>query len=183
MGVSMGGGIAASFVATFPQLVDDTVVLIASAGLMESTDLSRTAKFMSSPLVQSVASSVLVRNYLQRLADSSNTATNDSDPVAEIVRIQSAHLSGYNAALSSSLRDGPIRGLASAFSSNAFRGRKVLIIHGTNDRTVPYKYAAKIQSLLPEGSISKLVTIENGGHDLTLTAPQPILDAFDVLIS
>lgn len=30
-----GGGIAASFTANFPELVDDAVVLIASAGLME----------------------------------------------------------------------------------------------------------------------------------------------------
>ncbi|KAG5640116.1 hypothetical protein DXG03_001052 [Asterophora parasitica] len=34
-GVSMGGGIATAFVAQFPQLADDNVVLIASAGLME----------------------------------------------------------------------------------------------------------------------------------------------------
>ncbi|KAG6836090.1 hypothetical protein H0H93_011502, partial [Arthromyces matolae] len=34
-GVSMGGGIAMAFTSQFPQLVDDKVVLIASAGLMQ----------------------------------------------------------------------------------------------------------------------------------------------------
>ncbi|KAG6871508.1 hypothetical protein C0993_003212, partial [Termitomyces sp. T159_Od127] len=34
-GVSMGGGIAMAFTAQFPHLVDDKVVLIASAGVME----------------------------------------------------------------------------------------------------------------------------------------------------
>lgn len=50
---------------------------------------------------------------------------------------------------------------------------------GTKDRTVPYKYAAKIQSLLPPGSESELVTVEGAGHDLTVTEPQVILSAFD----
>ena len=61
VGVSMGGGIAAAFTAQFPPLVNDKVVLIASAGLMETSDISRTAKFMSSPLIQTLASSTPVR--------------------------------------------------------------------------------------------------------------------------
>ena len=35
IGVSMGGAIAAAFTAQFPYLVDESVGLIASAGLME----------------------------------------------------------------------------------------------------------------------------------------------------
>ena len=37
---------------------------------------------------------------------------------------------------------------------------------GTADKTVPYKYAAKIQALVPQ---AKLVTIVDGGHDITVT--------------
>ena len=75
--LSMGGGIAAAFTDQFPHLVDEGVGLIASAGLMEvrwsdyhfiraqfnlffwqqSSEISRTAKFMSSPLVQTLAAS------------------------------------------------------------------------------------------------------------------------------
>jgi len=51
------------------------------------------------------------------------------DEMCQIVRLQSAHLSGYNAAISSSLRDGPIRGPALMFSSSGFDGKKVLLIH------------------------------------------------------
>ena len=61
VGVSMGGGIAAAFTAQFPHLVNDKVVLITSARLMETSDISRTAKFMSSPLIQTLASSTPVR--------------------------------------------------------------------------------------------------------------------------
>ncbi|KAG6872894.1 hypothetical protein C0992_009271 [Termitomyces sp. T32_za158] len=124
-GVSMGGGIAMAFTAQFPHLVDDKVVLIASAGVMEK--------------------------YLQRLATKNYTSAASAeakkeDPVTEvcppssnliehllnsrqIVRLQSAHLTGYNAALSSSLRDGPIRGQELSFASEGFANRAVLVIH------------------------------------------------------
>jgi pimeloyl-ACP methyl ester carboxylesterase len=107
-GVSMGGGILAAFTSFFPDLVDSKVAFVAPTGLVESNDLSKTAKFISSPVTQFVTSSAPFRFYLQRLANSSS-----SDPVSEIVRIQSAYLPGYNAAIASSLRDGPIRGLPS----------------------------------------------------------------------
>ncbi|KAI0268094.1 alpha/beta-hydrolase [Gloeopeniophorella convolvens] len=169
-GVSMGGGILAAFTAYFPDLVDAKVALIAPTGLVESGDLSRTTKFMSSPFIQTVTSSAPFRFYLQRLANSSS-----SDPVSEIVRIQSAHLPGYNAAIASSLRDGPIRGLHESFEALGASEREVLLIWGTADNTVPHKYAARMQSLLPQ---SELVTIQDGGHDLTVSHPETIVSAF-----
>ena len=45
---------------------------------------------------------------------------------------------------------------------------------GTADRTVPYKYALRIQALVPS---SELITIEDGGHDLTVSHPQEVVDA------
>ncbi|KAG6809859.1 hypothetical protein H0H92_014387 [Tricholoma furcatifolium] len=132
-GLSMGGGIAMAFTAQFPHLVDDKVVLIASAGLMEATDFSRTAKFMSSPLIQTVTASVPVQKYLQSLISKNTTssisaeAKSAEDPVTEIVRVQSAQLAGYNAAISSSLRDGPVRGQAWTFASEGFADRGVSV--------------------------------------------------------
>jgi len=169
-GVSMGGGILAAFASSFPELVDSKVALIAPTGLVESKDLSKTTKFMSSPFIQSVTSSAPFRFYLQRLANSSS-----SDPVSEIVRIQSAHLPGYNAAIASSLRDGPIRGLRDSFEKLGASDRKILLIWGTADNTVPYKYAARIQELLPQ---SELITVQGGGHDLTVSHPETIVSAF-----
>ncbi|PPR02143.1 hypothetical protein CVT24_011393 [Panaeolus cyanescens] len=182
VGVSMGGAIAATFTAQFPHLVDEGVALIACAGLMESSDISRTAKFMSSPLVRTLASSRPVRvslsfhsayasksasgagarlfrltpsAYLQHLTNQTVTnskgGVDDDSAILEIVRLQSAHLPGYNHALSSSLRDGPIRGQAHAFRSPGFWGKRVLIMHGTRDRTVESKYAGRIEALLMDG--------------------------------
>ncbi|TFK79834.1 alpha/beta-hydrolase [Polyporus arcularius HHB13444] len=166
VGVSMGGGIAAAFVAQFPHLVTDKVVLIASAGLMESSDMSRTTKFLSSPLMQVVASSYPFRLYLQYLADQKAS----DDPISELVRIQSAYLPGYNAALASSIRDGPLRSLAPQFAAlgrhSRKTGGKVLVIWGTADKVVPYRYASRVQTLIPH---SELVTIDGGPHDITIT--------------
>ena len=48
---------------------------------------------------------------------------------SQIVRLQSAHLPHYNAAVASSLRDGPIRGLAYAFSALSNSSNDILLIH------------------------------------------------------
>jgi len=83
VGYSMGGGIAAAFTTQFPHLVDEKVVLISCAGLVEASDLSRTAKFMSSPLVQTVASGGPVRKYFQRLTNASYSANSGSPSVVD----------------------------------------------------------------------------------------------------
>ncbi|KAH9983030.1 alpha/beta-hydrolase [Russula compacta] len=182
-GVSMGGGILAAFTSFFPDLVDSRVALIAPTGLVESKDLSKTTKFMSSPFVQSVTSSAPFRFYLQRLANSSSSFTipflhfsiDLIIALVKIVRIQSAHLPGYNAAIASSLRDGPIRGLHESFEKLGASHRKTLLIWGTADHSVPYKYAARMQELLPQ---SELITVQEGGHDLTVSHPETIISAF-----
>ncbi|KAF8160077.1 hypothetical protein BJ912DRAFT_358833 [Pholiota molesta] len=118
---------------------------------------------MSSPLVQTLASTKPVQKYLQRLTNQTVTKGNvDDNAILEIVRLQSAHLPGYNNALSSSLRDGPIRGQRASFESPAFEGKRVLVLHGTKDATVHPKYAAQIIALLPPSVRRKLVTV---GHD------------------
>ncbi|KLO08642.1 alpha/beta-hydrolase [Schizopora paradoxa] len=169
-GLSMGGGVAAAFAANFPHLVSNKVGLIASAGLMEASDFSRTSKVMSSRVIQLIASSTPVRMYMQRLGSSDPP----SNPLQEIVQIQSAHLPGYNHALASSLRNGPLRGLSTSYEALSELKKDVMLIWGTADRTVPYKYASKIQELVPN---STLLTIEDGGHDLTISHPSLVSDA------
>jgi pimeloyl-ACP methyl ester carboxylesterase len=167
VGLSMGGGIATAFAVQFPHLVNGKVALVACAGIMESTDISRTAKFMSSPFIQSLSSLPPFRHYMRLLANGSNNTEPEAiNPIQEIVRLQSAHLPHYNAAVASSLRDGPVRGLGYAFRALANSSNEILLVHGTADKTVPYKYASKIQSLVPQ---AKLVTVIDGGHDVTVT--------------
>ncbi|KAI0650361.1 alpha/beta-hydrolase [Trametes meyenii] len=174
IGVSMGGAVATAFAAQFPHLVADKVVLIASVGLMESSDMSRTMKFLSSPLMQVVSSSYPFRLYLQYLANQKSS----SNPISELVRLQSAYLPGYNPAIASSIRDGPLRSLAPQFAALGRHSRKtngqVLIIWGTADSVVPYRYAARIQALIPH---AELVTIQGGPHDITISHPERVSQA------
>ncbi|KAI5999807.1 Alpha/Beta hydrolase protein [Pisolithus orientalis] len=166
VGLSMGGGIAAAFATQFPQLVNGKVSLIASAGIIESNDISRTAKIMSSPLTQIFSSLPPFQYYMRRLANSSSLSQTNIDPIQEIVRLQSAHLPYYNAAVASSLRDGPVRGLESSFAALSNSSIQVVLIHGTADKTVPYKYTCKILALVPH---AYLHTVDGAGHDITVT--------------
>lgn len=174
VGLSMGGGVATAFSAHFPHLVNGKVALIASAGIIESGDISRTAKFMSTPLVQTVSALPPFQHYMRLLANTSKLSEPcETNPIQEIVRLQTAHLPHYNAAVASSLRDGPIRGLHFAFQSLARSSNQVLLIHGTADKTVPYKYASKMRTLVPQAN---LVTISDGGHDITTTHASEVND-------
>lgn len=118
------------------------------------------------------------------------------------MRIQSAHLPGYNKALASSIRSGPVRGLAPSFKRLGESGRKVLLIHvrpfsahsspaslthslglqGTQDKTVPYSHSHSILRLLAEGgggdkSAYELVTVEGATHDVTVTHANVVYEA------
>ena len=105
------------------------VALIATAGNMNASDMSRTSRFLSSPLMQLVMSSVPFRMYLQHLVSNASRIDN---AFAELVRIQSA----------SSIRDGPVRALAPVFAQLGRQmqkcakdgaGGRVLLVWGTSD--------------------------------------------------
>jgi pimeloyl-ACP methyl ester carboxylesterase len=56
-----GGAIGTAFYEQFPYLVDDKVALLAPTGTMETSELSRTTKLLSSPLGQAVSSTYPAR--------------------------------------------------------------------------------------------------------------------------
>jgi len=68
---------------------------------------------------------ILCRRFTIILFDAFDWSDHSS---VQIVRIQSAHLPGYNAAIASSLRDGPIRGLHDSFEKLGASDRKILLI-------------------------------------------------------
>jgi pimeloyl-ACP methyl ester carboxylesterase len=45
---------------------------------------------------------------------------------------------------------------------------------GTSDNTVPYKHAGVMHRIVPR---SELITIDGGGHDLTISHPDTINNA------
>ncbi|KAI0337046.1 alpha/beta-hydrolase [Trametopsis cervina] len=176
VGISMGGAIAASFCVQFPHLVTGKVALFAAAGILEAEDMSRTSRFLSSPLMQAVTATYPFRVYLKRLANTSMPASGRDDSFSELVRIQSAHLPGYNSALASSIRDGPIRNLAPVYAQLGRVTKKIfkefgtnegelLLVWGTRDRVVPYHYAARVLALLG-GSPASMSTYSSPNPDV-----------------
>lgn len=50
-------------------------------------------------------------------------------------------------------------------------------LQGTEDMTVHPKYSPLIAALLPANTQKELITVEGGGHDLTLSHSKEINDA------
>lgn len=61
--------------------------------------------------------------YLKYLANH-NSSAGEGDEFRELVRLQSAYLPGYNMAVASSIRDGPIRGQAPVFAALGRQAKK-----------------------------------------------------------
>ncbi|KAJ7099876.1 Alpha/Beta hydrolase protein [Mycena crocata] len=175
VGFSMGGAIAAAFVATFPALVEPDVVVIASAGAGESPMLATT--FRNMPFVQWLT----MRRVLARTL---KVRPSGQTPLQELVRLQAARLRGYARAVISSLHDGPITRMRWAFTSERWEFRRVLLVHGLEDIVVPPSASSRLRSLLESikfpalengesvewlGPQVQLLHIDNAGHDLTWT--------------
>lgn len=113
--------------------------------------------------------------------------------IIQLVRLQAAHLKGYQRAVFSSLHDGPVTRMRWAFESNHWVGKRVLLIHvrysglvfnhflyylrpylptiqGTRDPVVPPANSPILKSFLDSaGSNTELVEISGAAHDLTWT--------------
>ncbi|KAJ1304645.1 hypothetical protein OPQ81_005786 [Rhizoctonia solani] len=179
VGLSMGGGVAAAFAAKFPWLVDSNVSLIASVGVMEERIGGLFTLIFGSAVFQRFRHSAF-----GQLLFTPAPPTAISDKLSkgdQLVRkgntlfgLQSAILPGYTAAVAASVFVGPLRGLESEFRKiSKLKGVKVQIIWGTKDAIVPYKYAEKINDLIPH---AELVSIDGAGHDLCATHYEEVSD-------
>ncbi|KAK6978185.1 Alpha/Beta hydrolase protein [Favolaschia claudopus] len=122
LGFSMGGAIAASFVAAFPDLVEKDVVLVASVGVWGPMPQM---KYRHLPGVE--------RRTIRSMFGNSKPTT----PLEEIVQQQYKHLPGFGHAVVSSLLEGPVSTSKWAFECDVWRERRVLLVHGTEDDVVP----------------------------------------------
>ena len=96
------------------------------------------------------------------------------DVAAELVKLHAAYLPGYTHAVSSSIVDGPIHSLTHVFEKLGRRDDcKVLLIWGTADAVIPYRYSPKMRELIPT---AELVTVPGGSHYLPLTHTDLLAD-------
>ncbi|KAJ7060729.1 Alpha/Beta hydrolase protein [Mycena amicta] len=166
VGYSMGGTIAAAFVATFPHLVESEVALLACAGVGEApVPLSGYHHF-------AFVQKLVWERFSKRLAAPVSTSTGGPQ-IPEIVPLQAFHLPGYRRAVTSSIHEGPSVRMRWAFESKNWARRKVLLVHGSGDLAVPPEHSLVIQSLLEShakpGVRVRLVNVSGAGHDFILT--------------
>ncbi|KAJ6459231.1 hypothetical protein C8R45DRAFT_554957 [Mycena sanguinolenta] len=103
----------------------------------------------SSPLIQALTANQFISACFRRLASRTEQDAGETQDalLRELVRLQSAHLPGFNRAVSSSLRAGPVTGMRWAFESEHWNGKRVLLLHVT-DLTVPSAHSARIGALI-----------------------------------
>lgn len=104
----------------------------------------------------------------------------------KLARLQAAYLPGYNAAVGSSIRQGPVRGQQFSFHLLHQSNKSILMVYvrphqtysllrtspysvlkiqGTADNTIPSRSTSTVISLLPKAQVH---VIEGGTHSLIL---------------
>jgi pimeloyl-ACP methyl ester carboxylesterase len=190
IGFSMGGGVAMHFANAYPKLVKD-LVLVSSVGY--ETKRNPLLSIIQIPVLgefcfKVVAYNLIVKNYPKILFDfivrvmdpeTNRYFANECIEEKQIDQniafdVSSKHVrenTGLLRTLYSTLKYFPMAKLGSiveGITKNKFR---VLIFHGENDSTVPYKSAIKMSESIPNSS---LITIKNGNHDIAINEKQLI---------
>ncbi|KAJ6562249.1 Alpha/Beta hydrolase protein [Mycena capillaripes] len=196
LGFSVGGAVAAAFVAAFPALVERDVVLLASVGAGAPPMPMPTDKFRHWPFVERWMISKVMSHI---------TPKRDTTPMQEIVRLQAAHLRGFPRAVVATFYDGLIIKLRWAFAAPTWRGRRVLLVNGDRDTDVPPAHAHVLREMLASAGAANsnpnssakdvespppdvsLVSLPGAGHDIPWThtdeVARAVLEFFDAVPS
>ncbi|KEQ74490.1 alpha/beta-hydrolase, partial [Aureobasidium namibiae CBS 147.97] len=178
IGYSLGGGIAASFTSYFPNIVE-SLVLIAPAGLMRSTRIHWTSKFLYGGF--------LPRKLVEYLI----SARRPSVSIANVVAWQLHHHAGFVSSFVSSIQHAPIsaqhdiwRRIASCQNSvipstqRLLEGKVLLLLAKDDNVVIADEMSQDAQSAL--GSDAVDIRVMDGGHELPVTdaelVAQTILD-------
>jgi len=169
VGLSMGGSIAAMFAAQYPWLVDGKVVFLASVGTFPDNHFPRIMGVMTSGAFQTLLA-------IQPFKRVPLPARKKVDAIAQLFSLQSAVLPRYGRAISTSIRQGPLRGAEESFRIVGTSDLHVLLVHGTADKSVPYVPFLDpiLKGLLPGATV---VTLPDVGHELTVTHPDEVARA------
>ncbi|CCF32667.1 hypothetical protein CH063_05007 [Colletotrichum higginsianum] len=207
IGYSLGGAIAASFTVTFPHMVS-SLILLAPAGLIRSTDLGLTFWFLfKSGLVPKRVLHTLMRGQLRSTANSGRIEEqhcfhqkNEEKPTdlgttSQSVNKQSlqertaaympwivAHHRGFVPAFTSCARFSPLTNQQRVWRALGKRkmGSTAVII-GDADEFVNAAWYEKNGLPLLGGKEHVVWKVLPGSHDFVMTAPELIMREIDVL--
>tara|TARA_B110000211_G_scaffold141519_1_gene161654 strand:+ start:2914 stop:3870 length:957 start_codon:yes stop_codon:yes gene_type:complete len=183
IGYSMGGAVVSHFAEAYPQKVK-SLSLIAPAGF--SSDESVINSMITLPLIGEWLGYMFVEQMLisdinpgEFLNINDPLAISDEDFVLKINK--QLRYSGYVEALLSTLRNFNLFNALKSYEAVGTLNIPTLAIWGTADVVVPYKGVENLITAIPH---TKIVTIDEGGHNITYMQPSIVGSAItDFLIS
>ncbi|ORZ24673.1 Alpha/Beta hydrolase protein [Absidia repens] len=180
VGVSLGGGIATSFTAFYPEMVNK-LVLIAPAGLMENEDIPWSGKLVQHPLIRHVVTHPFIRPLallgVKHFYNSArkNIVDPESIKIANIALYQFEHHPGFLRAFIGTVTDFPFSGLHERYRAVGQlcdnSSLQVLVIWGDADKTVPFNNSKLLKTYIPKAILE---VYADGGHDIIVSEHQKV---------
>lgn len=158
VGYSMGGANVVDFTASYPDLVEE-LILIAPAGYMGESAMSWLAK----PVVGDWIATVFGRQYAVSSIASEVEAGNAPQEMLPLFEEQ-ARFKGYTQSLLSTLRSYPMGNMGERYRLVGESNIPVSTIWGTDDQVVPYCGLAEMADDIPQ---LNAITIDGGNHNIT----------------
>ena len=165
MGLSMGGAIAVDFTDRHSDMVS-SLTLIAPAGLPMKT--LWTLRLLHVPLLgellmatagRRVLVSSLIRDFRMP----------ELLPALTPQYLAQMRYRGFTRALLSTIRHGPLRGMAPAYRRVGDRNLPILLIWGREDTTVPFALSERVRAATPNAEFH---AIDGGGHVPHMEQPE-----------
>lgn len=173
IGLSMGGAIAVGFTNRHPASVR-RLVLIDPAGYAVNAPLG--VGLLRVPLWGELLMATLGRRMLvsslsrEFSAERQDIAPEQLDGLARQYLVQMQY-KGFWRALLSTIRHGPIQGMADVYARVGRHDRRTLLIWGREDRTVPFVFSNKVLEAIPNAEFHALHGV---GHAPHLARPEQV---------
>ncbi|GJJ77696.1 hypothetical protein EMPS_10055 [Entomortierella parvispora] len=185
VGLSLGGGILASYAHQFPESVQ-SLTFIAPGGLLLPSEIPWVGKIFLLPYSEEIFSHPRIKTYFSgKNIESMRAEFKDApggkvpeaiDAAAEILALQYKHHAGYARGLMSTLRKFPLTDMRHIYASSQDQKYPVQVIWGTKDTVVPGSTVVALEELIPRIKITK---VQDATHSIVMTHPEVIVEQLD----
>ncbi|KAF9911683.1 hypothetical protein EC991_002801 [Linnemannia zychae] len=183
VGLSLGGGIIASYAHRFPEAVQ-SLTFVAPGGLLSPSEIPWVGKIFLLPYSEEIFSHKSIKGYFSgKNVESMRAEFKHLDKIpasveeaGEILKLQFRHHAGYARGLMSTLKMFPLTALRAQFATAQAQPFPVQIVWGTMDTVIPGTTVDTIQQLIPRIRVTK---VEGATHSIVMTHPEEIIRSLD----
>ncbi|KAF9195159.1 hypothetical protein BGZ51_004586 [Haplosporangium sp. Z 767] len=183
VGLSLGGGIVASYSYQFPETVE-SITFIAPGGLLLPSEIPWVGKIFLMPYSEDIFSHKSIKSYfsLKNIESMRAEFKNEEcvpasiEEACEILALQFMHHAGYARGLMSTLRWFPLTALRPQYAFSQHQSYPVQLIWGTKDSVVPATTVETIRQLIPRIKVTK---VEGATHSITMTHPEAVIQQLE----